>query len=126
MRLNRSHAPAIIVLFLGVAFLLVPTPGQQATAIPVSIIVAPSKEQAQKLLDRLKQGDDFASLAKTQSVDPSAGDGGYLGAVNPANLRAELRNAVEQTSPGQISEIVPMPSGYAIIKVLASVPGAVI
>ena len=43
------------------------------------IIVASSAEQAQQILDRLKNGEDFAALAKEKSVDATADDGGYMG-----------------------------------------------
>ena len=118
--MNRPVLSAILLSIFAISCFL--AAAGQGSAIPVSIIVAPSEEEARKLLGRLQRGDDFASLAKDNSVDPSAADGGYLGMVDPATLRAELRQAVEQTAPGQISSIVRIPSGYAILKVLAGAP----
>ncbi len=54
--------------------------------VPLSIIVPPSEAESQHLLERLKQGEDFAALAKDKSTDPSAHDGGYLGKLDPATL----------------------------------------
>jgi len=91
--------------------------------IPVGIIVAVSEEEAQRVLERLKHGEDFAALAKDKSIDPSASEGGYLGKLDPANLRRELREAVQGVAPGQVSGIVRIPSGYAILKVLRNAAG---
>ena len=43
------------------------------------VIVVTSAEQAQRILERLKNGEDFATLAKRESVDATADDGGYMG-----------------------------------------------
>ncbi len=82
------------------------------------IIVAPSAEQAQRILERLKNGEDFATLAKRESVDATADDGGYMGKLDPATLRPELREALKGVGPGQITGVIKVPSGFAILKVL--------
>lgn len=84
------------------------------------IIVASSAEQAQGILERLKKGEDFAALAKQKSVDATADDGGYMGRVDPATLRPELREALKGIAPGQITGVIKVPSGFAILKVLAA------
>lgn len=77
-----------------------------------------SSAQAQQILDRLKAGEDFAVLAKEKSTDATANSGGYMGAIDPAMLRAELEDAVVGVGPGQLSPIAHIPEGYAILKVL--------
>jgi tetratricopeptide (TPR) repeat protein len=73
---------------------------------------------AATILDRLKAGDDFAVLARQKSVDATAIDGGFMGDVDPNTLRSELRDALRGMQPGQLSPIVELPSGYAILKAL--------
>lgn len=85
--------------------------------IPLSVIVVDSLAGAQRIQDRLKKGADFASLAKEKSLDPTANQGGYLGLLNPAELRPELRDALKGLAPGQASPIVRIPEGYAILKI---------
>ena len=92
--------------------------GDDANTIPVRLIVLNSAGDAQAVLDRLKAGDDFAVLAREQSVDPTVTDGGFLGKIDPASLRGELRDALRGVQPGQLSKIVRIPSGYAVMKVL--------
>ncbi|MGH9528350.1 MAG: FG-GAP-like repeat-containing protein, partial [Terriglobales bacterium] len=50
----------------------------------------------------------------------TSNNGGYMGAIDPATLRSELRDALKGIAPGQITTPVKIPSGYAILKVLPS------
>ncbi|MCU1328355.1 MAG: PpiC-type peptidyl-prolyl cis-trans isomerase [Bryobacterales bacterium] len=95
-----------------------------AQQIPLSIIVTPTRGEAERALAALHNGGDFAELARGISVDPTASSGGYMGVTDPANLRAELGAALAGISPGNLSPIVRIPSGFAFLKVLQSAPGA--
>src|SRR6266478_1562469 len=99
------------------------TQANQATgpnARQVLIIVVSSRNEAEQVLERLRAGDDFATVARQESTDPSAENGGSLGAVDPATLRSELRDALENSAPGQLVGPVKIPSGYAILKIEAA------
>ncbi len=98
--------------------------GQAPPAIPLRIIVVASSEQAQTILDRLHKGEDFATLAEEVSIDPTANQGGYVGTVDPSSLRAELRRALEGVAPGELTRVVQIPAGYAILNVLKEAAGA--
>jgi tetratricopeptide (TPR) repeat protein len=89
-----------------------------AGEVTLRIIVVSSPEEAERILDRLKQGQDFAVLAKINSIDPTADDGGLMGKIAPSMLRPELRDALQGVGPGQISQVVRIPLGYAILKVV--------
>lgn len=91
---------------------------QNSKDIALQVIVVNTPDQANQVLERLKAGYDFAALAKEKSIDPTADSGGYMGRMDPATLRPELRDAVKGVGPGQISAITRIPSGYAILKVL--------
>ena len=86
--------------------------------IALQVIVVNTPEQADQVLERLKAGYDFASLAKEKSIDPTADSGGYMGRMDPTSLRPELRDALAGVRPRQISGVTRIPSGYAIRKVL--------
>jgi tetratricopeptide (TPR) repeat protein len=88
--------------------------------IDLRIIVVDSAAKANGLVQRLKKGEDFAALARELSVDPTASDGGYMGKVDPSSLRSELRDAIRDIAQGQISQVVHLPSGFAILKVVPS------
>ncbi len=87
--------------------------------MPLRIIVVNTAAEAEQTLARLKNGEDFAVLAKEKSTDPTADAGGYMGIVDPAGLRPELRDALAGVKVGGISSIAHISSGYAIVKVLA-------
>ena len=92
--------------------------GAKPKDVALQVIVVGTAQQADQVLERLKAGYDFAALAKEKSTDPTADSGGYMGRMDPASLRPELREALEGVGPGQISAITRIPSGYAILKVL--------
>ncbi len=112
-------AAVLGLVFFPQIFSQVARTGDEANAIPVRLIVLNSADEAQAILDRLKAGDDFAVLAREKSVDPTSADGGLLGKIDPSTLRSELRDALRGVQPGQLSKIVKIPSGYAVLKVLA-------
>jgi tetratricopeptide (TPR) repeat protein len=91
-----------------------------ADAVPLQVIVVRTPEEAQAVLDRLNKGEDFGALAKELSIDPTADAGGFIGNVSPSSLRAELRDALSGVAPGQVTGIVQIPSGYAILKIMAN------
>jgi tetratricopeptide (TPR) repeat protein len=90
-----------------------------AGEVQLQVIVVRSLEEAQQVLQRLKKGEDFAALARKESTDPTAETDGYTGVSSPDTLRPELRDALRGVRPGQISPIARIPSGYAILKVIA-------
>jgi hypothetical protein len=85
--------------------------------IGLRIIVVGSATEAREIVDLLKKGKDFATLAKQRSTDPTAAEGGFMGRLDPATLRSELRDAVKDLAPGQLTDMVKIPSGYAVLKV---------
>ena len=98
---------------------------QSAASSPkdsIAIIVVPSEGDARRIFQKLHEGADFKELARSESKSPTAKDGGSLGTVSPGDLLPELRQALAKTAPGEVSAIVKIPEGYAILKVLATDP----
>ena len=82
-----------------------------------------SKEKArafaQAILDSIKNGADFAEMAKKYSEDPgSAKDGGDLGFVKRGVFYPEFEAAAFALQPGQISDVVESPVGFHIIELI--------
>ena len=96
--------------------------GEPVQKIDIGIIVAPTLEQAQAILKQLKSGADFSVLAKEKSTDATASDGGYMGNLDPTQLRVEVRDALHGRKAGELTDIVHLPSGFAILKVLPAAP----
>lgn len=76
-------------------------------------------EFANKILDSLKKGADFAELARKYSDDPgSAAQGGDLGFVKRGVFYPEFEAVAFSLAPNQISGIVESPVGFHIIQML--------
>lgn len=118
--MNRKSIFAL--LFFAAASLLFLSPSRAwqdgPRKLALSLIVLHTEADAQGVTQRLEQGEDFAAIAKVLSTDPSASDGGYLGMLDPSQLRRELQAGITGLQPGQSSRIVKIPSGYAIVKIL--------
>jgi len=91
-------------------------------SLELGIIVTPTAQQAEKVIEEFKAGTDFGVLAKENSIDATADDGGYLGRMNPVQLQPELRNAVSAIKAGQITGVVRTPSGFAVLTILPEAP----
>lgn len=86
--------------------------------IRVSQILLKTEGEAKKILERLKKGEDFASIAKKSSIDTvSAKKGGDLGLFSKGQMVPELEAVAVKLKPGEISEPVKTRSGYHIIKI---------
>ncbi|MEO6169298.1 MAG: peptidylprolyl isomerase [Chitinophagales bacterium] len=79
-----------------------------------------SKEKMTELLNRVKNGEDFATLASSYSEDPGSADrGGELGFLN----RGELDPAFEAAAfglkkPNEVSDIIESAFGFHIIQLI--------
>lgn len=75
---------------------------------------------------RVRQGEDFAALAQNYSEDAnSAPNGGDLGFVPESALEKvnpQLRKAILEMTPGQVSPVLQTPEGYRIIKLISKEP----
>ena len=87
---------------------------------------AKAKQHAGEVLEKLKQGANFAQLAAQYSEDVlSKNRGGDLGWVRRETLDKILQKAVNSLKPGQFSEPVLSKYGYGIIKLTAVKPGKI-
>ena len=76
-----------------------------------------AKERIDSIYKALKDGADFAELAKKVSQDPgSARQGGQLPFVQHGQFVKEFEDAAFALQPGEMSDIVQSPFGYHIIK----------
>jgi parvulin-like peptidyl-prolyl isomerase len=90
-----------------------------------NILIRPKKDEgakaalvlAREILRRLKEGGDFAALAKEYSEGPGAADGGNMGYVKKGDLLPEIEEVVFKLKPGETSDIVQTAVGYHIFRV---------
>src|SRR4051812_45890374 len=80
-------------------------------------ILVETEDQAKKIESDLKKGADFAEVAKKESKDPGASDGGDLGFFTKDQMVPEFSAAAFGLEPGKISDPVKTQFGWHVIKV---------
>ncbi|CAI0886313.1 Peptidyl-prolyl cis-trans isomerase D [Serratia entomophila] len=81
-----------------------------------SVIQLKTEAEANAVLDELKKGGDFATLAKDKSTDIiSRRTGGELGWLEPETTADELKQA-NLTEKGQLSGVVKSSVGYLVVR----------
>lgn len=79
--------------------------------------MAEVKEKAEQVLRKIKAGEDFAALARSNSADLSSGlVGGDLGWIARGKMAPEFDAAAFDLKPGEVSEVIGTSYGYHIIK----------
>ena len=80
-------------------------------------ILVETEDKAKEIIAKLKKGADFAELAKKESKDPGASDGGDLGFFTKDQMVPEFSAAAFALEPGKISDPVKSQFGWHVIKV---------
>ena len=75
-----------------------------------------ARSMAEDILKKLKNGEDFETLAKEHSKDPHSSKGGLWEFEEVKDFRKDLTNIVSKLKEGEISEIVETTIGYHIFK----------
>ena len=76
-----------------------------------------ARKQAAAILEKIRTGQDFASLAREHSQDPgNAQKGGEIGYFGRGEMVGAFERAAFALEPGEVSELVDSPFGFHIIK----------
>jgi peptidyl-prolyl cis-trans isomerase C len=81
-------------------------------------ILVATEGEAKDIQAQLKNGADFAKLAKEKSKDPGAAEGGDLGYFTKEQMVPEFADVAFKLDKGQISDPVKTQFGWHIIQVL--------
>jgi peptidyl-prolyl cis-trans isomerase C len=79
-------------------------------------ILVKSDSEAKAVLERLKKGEKFSSVAQVCSLCPSGKKGGDLGTFTRGKMVKEFENAAFALNKGEVSIVVKTKFGYHIIK----------
>lgn len=108
---------------------------EQVKASHILIKVAPDAEEAKKkqarkkietVQKKVRQGEDFGSLAKANSEGPTAQRSGDLGYFSRGQMVKPFEDAAFALNVGEVSEIVETQFGYHLIKVTDKKPARTI
>ncbi len=87
-------------------------------AVHVRHILVGTEKEAADFLVALRAGADFARLASQVSLDNATKDrGGDMGWISPGMLQPQFEQLVFSLKPGQISDPLPTPAGFELVKV---------
>jgi peptidyl-prolyl cis-trans isomerase C len=78
-----------------------------------------TRERAQHVLDRLREGEDFIRAVSTYSEDPDPEvrkSGGDLGFFTRGQMIEVIEDAAFSLKPGEISDLIETPFGFHIIR----------
>ena len=78
---------------------------------------AEARKKIEAVQEKVKKGEDFATLAKTYSEGPSGPSGGDLGYFRRGQMVKPFEDAAFSLKPNETSEIVETRFGYHLIKV---------
>jgi len=90
---------------------------QLPAQIHVRRLATKTEAQAKKALAKINGGEEFAAVAKTDSIDvASKNNGGDVGMLPRTSIPAEALKAIDKLDIGQVSDVLKTPSGYEIYK----------
>ena len=90
---------------------------KSAEAIEKGTTDEATKRKAGKLIAELKQGKDFEKLAKENSQDAHAAQGGFLGFIQKGDMVSSIDQILFTLPSGGFSEVLETEEGYHIFKV---------
>jgi len=77
---------------------------------------AEARKKIDAVLDRVRKGEDFAKVARQESDDSSAADGGDIGCFQRGSMVKPFEDAAYALAPGEISPVVESQFGFHVIK----------
>lgn len=92
--------------------------------VRVRQILVTDPAEGKQLLGLLRQGEDFAELAREYSLSPDASQGGDLGFFGRGQMPPEFDAVVFDLPVGRLSELVKTDYGYHIFRVEEKRPAA--
>ena len=97
------------------------------TAYRTSVIIVPTKKEAEQALDELSKGSSFDALAKEISTDlASASLGGDIGYINAdtETVDPKIYAMASKTKEGKVGDVVSLTDGmYAVVQVNEIIEG---
>jgi parvulin-like peptidyl-prolyl isomerase len=84
-----------------------------------------AREKAEKIRKEVRDGKDFAEMAREHSNDGAAPGGGNLGYIHKRYMPPEFDKAAFSLDTGEISDVIQTKHGHHIIKVTGKKPAGI-
>lgn len=81
-----------------------------------------AKKKAEAALKELKAGKDFAEIARKESSDSHAANGGLIGNVGKGDMISKIDDVIFKLEPGQFSDLLETEQAYHIFKIESRQP----
>jgi len=81
--------------------------------------------EAKDILDQINKGEDFGEIAKMRSKDEKAQDSGDWGLYEWKTLSRQEQDQVNRLSQGEVSDVMELEDGVAILKVTEKEPESI-
>ncbi len=85
-------------------------------------IIVESEEEANEIIQQLKEGKDFSEIAKEKSIASSASIGGDIGFISKGTLKTDIEEKLFILNLDEISEIIQIDNNFHIFKVIEKIP----
>lgn len=79
--------------------------------------VADARQRAEEAMEQIEQGMEFSAAAITYSQGPDALEGGDVGWRKLNAMPPMFADAIEDLSPGEVTDILRTPAGFVVLKV---------
>jgi parvulin-like peptidyl-prolyl isomerase len=89
---------------------------EESSTLHLRHIITSSAEDAEHVLGRLREGEDFIQLASRFSNQPYNLNGGYVGPFAPNELMEKIAAAVVPLTPLAFSHVIETTTGYHIFQ----------
>lgn len=96
--------------------IFVSTDGKAESEIPAL------EKRAKDMLEKIKNGDDFAEIAKRHSDDETGKQGGELGVFERGKLSKEIEDAVFALQKNQLTDVIRTKQGFIFLQVVEHYP----
>lgn len=104
---NEFNRPEMVFL----SEIFVSTDGKPEADVPAL------EAKAKKLLDRVKNGEDFEELAKRYSDSETSKQGGNLGGFQRGQLAKEIEDVVFKMKAKELSDVIRTKTGFLVLRV---------
>jgi peptidyl-prolyl cis-trans isomerase C len=89
-------------------------------------ILTEDRAAADRALQEIQAGADFAEVARRLSREPGAASGGYQGELSREDLPPAFADVIFGLEPGEVSPVVPADYGFHVFQVLDRAPAEVV